>query len=64
MRLSVTLFLLSLAGALFGGHLIGEWAVGAVIVVYSLLLGVFALFRDDGRQPVAEPTEYFRRRAA
>jgi len=27
-RLSVTLFLVSFAGALFGGWLIGRWAVG------------------------------------
>ena len=49
MRLSVTLFLLSFTGALFGGWLIGRWCVGVVIVGYSLALAVIALLRDDGK---------------
>jgi len=52
-RLSVTLFLLSFAGALFGGWLIGRWCVGAVIVGYSLALAAIALLRDDGKHRTA-----------
>lgn len=54
MRLSMTLFLLSFAGALFGGGLIGRWCVGLVVLAYALTLGVFALLRDDEAPPVSD----------
>jgi hypothetical protein len=65
-RLSVTLFLLSLAGAVYGASMIGRWAVGLVVLAYSLALGVFALLRDDAKPqpalyPVGTEEERFRR---
>ena len=49
MRLSIALLLASLAGVLAGAALIGVWALGVAVVADSLLLGVYALARDDGR---------------
>jgi hypothetical protein len=49
MRQSVFLLLLSLAGVLGGGWLIGRWALGLAIVADSVAVGVYALLRDDGR---------------
>jgi hypothetical protein len=51
-RLSLALLALSLLGALGGAWLIGQWAVGLVVLGYSVLLAVFALLRDD-RKPSA-----------
>jgi hypothetical protein len=48
-RLSACLLLLSLAGVVAGGWLIGRWALGLAIITDSLLLGLWVLFRDDGR---------------
>jgi hypothetical protein len=60
-RLSVALLVLSLAGALFGAWLIAVWAVGVVIVAYSMALAVIALLRDDG-QPESDELDVVRRR--
>ena len=49
MRLSVVLLLVSLAGVLAGGWLIGRWALGLAVVADSVAVGVYALLRDDGR---------------
>ncbi len=49
MRLSVVLLLLSLAGVLGGGALIGLPALGACLIFDSLAVGAWALLRDDGR---------------
>jgi hypothetical protein len=38
-----------MAGAAGGAWLVGRWAVGLVVVGYSLLLAAFALFRDPDR---------------
>ena len=48
MRLSVCLLLLSLAGLVGGAALIGTWAVGVAVMADSLLVGAYALVRDDG----------------
>lgn len=68
MRLSLALLLVSLLGALGGSWLIGQWAVGLVVLTYSALLAVFALLRDPDA-PSATPLEagateedHFRRR--
>lgn len=53
MRLSVALLLLSALGALGGAWLIGQWAVGVVIIGCSVLLGAHALLRDPA-QPTVE----------
>jgi hypothetical protein len=63
-RLSVTLFLLSLAGAVYGASMIGRWAIGVVVVAYSLAVGVFALLRDDGADTKPDYLSDVRRRAA
>jgi hypothetical protein len=52
-RSAVLLLLVSLAGILGGAVLVGTWALGLAIMADSLLLGLWALFRDDGRE--AEP---------
>ena len=49
MRLSVVLLLLSLAGVLGGGALIGLSALGGCLIFDSLAVGIYALYRDDGR---------------
>jgi hypothetical protein len=49
MRLSVVLLLLSLAGILGGAALIGLPALGGAVIFDSLAVGVYALYRDDGR---------------
>ena len=54
MRLSLALLLLSMAGAAGGAWLVGRWAVGLVVVGYSLLLAAFALLRDDRGAAVAD----------
>jgi hypothetical protein len=46
MRVSVLLLVVSLLGALVGAWLIGLWAVGCVVLAYSVGLGVFAVLRD------------------
>jgi hypothetical protein len=51
MRLSLALLLLSMAGAVGGAWLIGQWAVGLVVLGYSLLLAAFALYRDPDVKP-------------
>ena len=51
MRSSVLLLIASLAGVLGGAALIGVWALGLAIIADSVAVGVFALLRDDGRQP-------------
>ena len=48
MRLSVILLLLSLAGVLGGGALIGLPALGGCLIFDSLAVGIYALYRDDG----------------
>lgn len=53
MRLSFALLFLSMLGAVAGAWLIGQWAVGLVVVGYSLLLAAFALFRDPAAKPTA-----------
>ena len=50
MRLSVILLLLSLAGVLGGGALIGLPALGGCLIFDSLAVGAWALLRDDGQQ--------------
>jgi hypothetical protein len=47
MRVSVALFLLSLAGMIGGAWLIGQWCVGVVLVAWSAALGAFALLRNS-----------------
>lgn len=55
MRVSVALFLLSLAGTIGGAHMVGQWCVGAVLIVWSGAVGVFALLRDAPQSaPAAE----------
>jgi hypothetical protein len=51
-RLSLALLASSLLGAIGGAWLIGQWAVGLVVLGYSVLLAAFALLRDD-RKPSA-----------
>ena len=53
MRLSVVLLLLSLAGVLGGGWLIGRQALGLCVIADSVAVGVYALLRDDGRGQAA-----------
>lgn len=53
MRLSAFLFLVSLAGIVFGASLIGTWAIGLAIIVDSVAVGTFALLRDSGPPPQA-----------
>ena len=53
MRLSIVLLILALAGVLGGGYLIGRAALGACVIFDSLLIGLYAWFRDDGTQPEA-----------
>lgn len=48
MRLSVVLLLVSLAGVLGGGALIGLPALGGCLIFDSLCIGAWALLRDDG----------------
>jgi hypothetical protein len=50
MRLSVVLLLLSLAGTLGGGALIGLPALGGCLIFDSLAVGAWALLRDDGQR--------------
>ena len=40
--------MLSLAGVLGGGWLIGRWAFGLAVIADSVAVGVWALLRDDG----------------
>jgi hypothetical protein len=63
-RLSVTLFLLSLTGAVYGASMIGRWAIGLVVLAYSLAVGVFAMLRDDGSEAKPDYLSDVRRRAA
>ena len=72
MRLSVCLLALSLAGIVGGAALIGRWALGLAIVVDSLLVGLWVLFRDtaprrevpvDGPPTLAQVLENARRAA-
>ena len=53
MLVSLLLLALSLAGALGGAWLVGMWAVGLVLLAYSVGLGVFAVLRDIP-EPVAK----------
>lgn len=48
---SALLMFLGLGGALAGGALIGEWALGLVVIAESGLAFWFGLFRDDGELP-------------
>ena len=48
MRLSVVLLIVSLAGVLGGGALIGLPALGGCLIFDSLTVGAWALLRDDG----------------
>lgn len=57
MRLSAVLLLAALAGILGGGALIGLPALGACLIFDSLLVGVYALARDDGQPAVASVRE-------
>ena len=52
MRLSAVLLLVSLAGVLGGGALIGPPALGGCLIFDSLAVGAWALLRDDGRREV------------
>lgn len=52
MRLSAVLLVVSLAGVLGGGALIGIPALGACLIFDSLAVGVWALLRDDGSRAV------------
>ena len=55
MRLSIALLLVSLAGVLGGGWLIGRWAFGLCLIADSVAVGAWAVLRDDGRpQPVPQ----------
>jgi hypothetical protein len=54
MRVSVALFLLSLAGMIGGAWLIGQWCVGVVLLVWSAALGAFALLRNSPESPSQE----------
>jgi hypothetical protein len=54
MRVSLLLLVVSLLGALAGAWLIGMWAVGCVVLAYSVGLGVFALLYDAPVQPAAD----------
>ena len=49
MRLSVVLLVVSLAGVLGGGWLIGRWAFGLCLIADSVAVGAWALLRDDGK---------------
>ena len=49
MRLSVVLLLISLAGVLGGGALIGLPALGGCLIFDSVCVGAWALLRDDGK---------------
>jgi hypothetical protein len=49
------LLLLSLAGVLGGGWLIGRQALGLCVIADSVAVGVYALLRDDGRGQAAVP---------
>jgi hypothetical protein len=53
MRLSVVLLLVSLAGILGGGALIGVPALGGCLIFDSLCVGAWALLRDD--DPAVRP---------
>src|SRR5215831_15701225 len=48
---SVLLVVLGLGGALGGGALVGEWALGLVLIAESAGAVWFGLYRDD-RKPV------------
>jgi hypothetical protein len=63
-RLSILLFIASLAGAVYGASMVGRWAVGLVVVAYSLAVGAFALLRDDGAEAKPDYLSDVRRRAA
>lgn len=64
MRLSIVLFLTSIAGAVYGASMIGRWAIGVVVLTYSLAVGVFAALRDDGSEAKPDYLSDVRRRAA
>ena len=49
MRLSVVLLVVSLAGVLGGGWLVGRWAFGLCLIADSVAVGVYALLRDHAR---------------
>jgi hypothetical protein len=51
MRLSVVLLVVSLAGVLAGGWLIGRWALGLAVIVDSAAVAVYALRRDYDDRP-------------
>lgn len=46
MRVSAAVLLVSVAGVLGGAWMIGQWAVGVVVVAMSAGLGAWALLRD------------------
>lgn len=46
MRVSAVLLVVSVLGVLGGAALIGQWAVGVVVVAMSAGLGVYAVLRD------------------
>jgi hypothetical protein len=50
-RLSVLLLLVSLAGVLAGGWLIGRWALGVAVIADSVAVGVYGLLRETGGRP-------------
>ena len=54
MRVSVALFLTSLAGMEIGAALIGLWCVGVTLICWSAALGGYALYRDDKAVPVID----------
>lgn len=54
---SVLLVVLGLGGALAGGALVGEWALGVVLIGESCGLVYFGLYRDD-RVPLPRHGEH------
>ncbi len=49
--MSVVLLVFSLLGVLAGGWLTGRLGFGLCVIADSAALGVFAVLRDDGREP-------------
>jgi hypothetical protein len=49
-RLSGSLLVVSMLGLVGGAALIGMWVVGLAVMADSMMLGLWVLFRDDGRR--------------
>ena len=57
MRVTVTALVLAVLAALYGGWLIGRWALGLVLIVAAAGVAAWAVFGYDDGQPSPQAGE-------